>query len=410
MCAGPALRLRTTRQLLLGIFNHMSSISILMATYNGSQFLESQLESLAVQSKLPSELIVSDDCSTDDTISIVQRFVKHSPFPVHIHTNSRNKGYRQNFIDATMFCTSSLVAFCDQDDVWNKDKLLLVSERFTDESVLLCYHNARVVDINGNFIDILWPKGLFRDCSKPLTTGPWSFSVGFTQIFRRDLIWFGHLWARSIDYYWPNERLAHDQWFFFLASVFGRIAYVDQELVDYRQHDNNVFGVGWDISIVDGKKKRGNGSLSLLRTLPYISEQDGKRFAERATIADNRVGILNNIVKEEVYLPIIRQRAMVALFQYSALAERFNLQAQIYQRPQFINRLVAWLKLVQVKAYGSGSLWLFSGKAAARDALVGVLLGPRIRVVLRRIQMVQGRPRSRPLSRKGPEAGDESYG
>src|SRR6476661_530126 len=112
----------------------MSSISILMATYNGGQFLDSQLESLAVQSKLPSELIVSDDCSTDDTISIIQRFIKHSPFPVHIHRNPHNKGYKQNFIDAMMFCTSRLIAFCDQDDVWNKNKLRLVSEKFADES------------------------------------------------------------------------------------------------------------------------------------------------------------------------------------------------------------------------------------------------------------------------------------
>jgi len=352
-----------------------------MATYNGGQFLESQLESLAIQSKLPSELIVSDDCSIDDTISIVQRFIKHSPFPVHIHRNRYNKGYRQNFIDAMILCTSPLIAFCDQDDVWDKDKLLLVSEEFTEESILLVHHNARVVDSVGNFIDVLWPKESLPYSGDLLMIGPWSHSPGFTQVFRRDLLWFRHLWERSVDCNFPNERLAHDQWVFFLSSVFGKIAYVDQELVDYRQHDNNLFGVGWDISFVDGEKKKQTVSSSWLESLPYILDEDGKRFSTLANIADNRVDILDKIVKDEVYLPIIRQRAMVALSQYLALAERFNLRARIYQRVEFVNRLVAWLKLIQVKAYRSDRLWWFSVKAAARDALVGVLLGPRVRVV-----------------------------
>jgi glycosyltransferase involved in cell wall biosynthesis len=357
----------------------MSSISILMATYNGGQFLDSQLESLAVQSKLPSELIVSDDCSTDDTISIIQRFIKHSPFPVHIHRNQYNKGYRQNFIDAMMLCTSRLIAFCDQDDVWNKDKLLLVSETFTEESMLLVYHNARVVDNDGNFIDVLWPKDSPPYSGDLLMTGPWPYSPGFTQVFRRDLLWFRYLWEQSIDNNSPNERLAHDQWVFFLSCVLGKIAYIDQELVDYRQHDNNLYGVGWDISVVNGKKKKQKGSSSWFKSLPYILDEDGERFCRLANIADNRVGILDKIVRDEVYLPIIRQRAMVALSQYSALAERFYLRARIYQRAEFINRLVAWLKLIQIRAYRFDRLWWFSVKAAARDAVVGVLLGPRVR-------------------------------
>src|SRR5215468_3203294 len=106
----------------------MSGISIVMATYNGGQFVASQLESLAGQSKLPYELIVSDDCSKDDTISIVHNFIKHSPFRVRICRSQYNKGFRQNFIDTMMLCSSSLIAFCDQDDVWHKDKLLFISE------------------------------------------------------------------------------------------------------------------------------------------------------------------------------------------------------------------------------------------------------------------------------------------
>jgi len=360
----------------------MSSISILMATYNGSEFLNFQLESLAVQSKLPTELVIVDDCSTDDTISLVYQFARRSPFPVHIHKNPHNKGYRQNFIDATTLCTSNLIAFCDQDDVWHKDKLLILSDRLADPSVLLAYHNANVVDSNGNFIDVLWPKESYPDCSEPLTTGPWSFSLGFTQIFRRELLRFSYLWEASIDHCHPKERLAHDQWMFFLASVFGKIVYVDQELVDYRQHANNLFGVGWN-TCGDNNKQKAISAFFI--SVPYMLEEDGKRFAELSSIAENRVSILQNIVKDKVYLPIIRQQAMAAISQYSALAERLSLRARIYQKRRFINRFVAWFRLVYLKAYGSYGSWSFSVGAAARDALFGILLGSRARRVVKSI-------------------------
>ena len=181
-----------------------------------------------------------------------------------------------------------------------------------------------------------------------------------------------------MDSNFPNERLAHDQWVFFLSSVFGKIAYVDQELVDYRQHDHNLYGAE---CLLDGRKTKGTCSTSWLESLPHMLKEDGTQFFMLANAAENRVSILDNVVKEKVCLSIIRERAGVALSQYSALAERFYLRARIYQRADFIGRVVAWLKLIQVKGYRLDRLWWFSVKAAARDALIGVLLGPRVRMV-----------------------------
>jgi glycosyltransferase involved in cell wall biosynthesis len=70
----------------------MADISVVMSTFNGSVFLEEQLNSLAIQSSIPSELIVVDDCSTDNTVTIIQRFAKRAPFPVHLQRNQFNKG------------------------------------------------------------------------------------------------------------------------------------------------------------------------------------------------------------------------------------------------------------------------------------------------------------------------------
>ncbi len=74
---------------------------------------------------------------------------------------------------------------------------------------------------------------------------PISFSFGFTQIFRRSMLQFSNLWTMSLDHLAPGEPLAHDQWFFFLASALGKIGYLDEPLVAYVQHGKNTYG--WPI-------------------------------------------------------------------------------------------------------------------------------------------------------------------
>jgi len=106
------------------------SISIVMATFNGAEFLRSQLDSLAFQTLLPIELIISDDHSTDETLQIATSFSKCAPFPVRIYENDSRVGYRANFMRAAALAKGELVAFCDQDDVWMPEKLERCGEAF----------------------------------------------------------------------------------------------------------------------------------------------------------------------------------------------------------------------------------------------------------------------------------------
>ena len=76
------------------------SVSIAMATYNGRKHIQRQLGSLAAQTQLPTELVVTDDCSTDDTIAIVDEFAKGAPFTVKVMRNDARLGYRANFMRA----------------------------------------------------------------------------------------------------------------------------------------------------------------------------------------------------------------------------------------------------------------------------------------------------------------------
>jgi glycosyltransferase involved in cell wall biosynthesis len=214
----------------------MTSVSVAMATYNGGKYLRRQLDSLATQSQRPSELVITDDCSADDTIAVIEAFANSAPFPVKLSRNETRLGYRANFMRAASLCGSELIAFCDQDDFWYPGKIAAAVRPFTDPEVLLTYHNADVVTDDGNRISSLTERLV------PIASGPWFYPLGFTEVFRRSLLSLSGLWQSSRDPVDGSEVSAHDVWFFFLAGVLGKVVYLDEPLVAYIQHGQNTFG------------------------------------------------------------------------------------------------------------------------------------------------------------------------
>src|SRR5271168_2200141 len=92
-------------------------ISVALCTYNGERFLSRQLASMLQQSRLPDELVVCDDRSTDNTIEILQDFSASAGFPVKITRNEHNLGFVANFERAIQLCQGDLIALSDQDDI-----------------------------------------------------------------------------------------------------------------------------------------------------------------------------------------------------------------------------------------------------------------------------------------------------
>lgn len=122
-------------------------ISIAMATYNGSRYLHEQLESFTVQSRLPDELVICDDGSSDDTLEILERFAATAPFGVHVVKNQVNLGYTQNFAKAMSLCAGDIIFLSDQDDVWFDNKIERVVSRFeTCPECWIVVHDGRIVD------------------------------------------------------------------------------------------------------------------------------------------------------------------------------------------------------------------------------------------------------------------------
>lgn len=202
-------------------------ISIAMATYNGSKYVLEQLESFANQTRLSDELIVSDDCSTDNTLDIVEKFSRTAPFKVKVYQNSSNLGYAQNFDKALSHCTGDLIFLSDQDDVWFPEKVArIASVMHQKPKSLLIMNDAELTD------SLLCSTGLTKlGQLKSAGFSDESFVMGCCVAIHRTLL--------DLLLPIPEVSLSHDNWLVEVSSLLGIKKVVPEVLQCYRQHSEN---------------------------------------------------------------------------------------------------------------------------------------------------------------------------
>jgi glycosyltransferase involved in cell wall biosynthesis len=216
-------------------------ISIALATWNGERFLREQLNSLAAQTYPPFEVIVSDDASTDRTLSILEDFRVSVPFPVSVSVNEHPLGYAENFLRAAASCTGDFVAFCDQDDVWFDFKLARCKELVSVSGALLLIHRNIVVTEDLVSTPRRVPPFRRSSTAAPLCVQPWFLAPGNAMVVSRGVL--------DVDFsqrprgLGPNDTpMTHDEWVYFIATALGSTRFSAETLVQYRQHGENVFG------------------------------------------------------------------------------------------------------------------------------------------------------------------------
>jgi glycosyltransferase involved in cell wall biosynthesis len=216
-------------------------VSICMAVYNGEAHIREQLDSLTTQTQLPFELVVTDDGSTDETAAIIDDFSQSAPFEVRYFRNTKRLGYADNFLFAASLCRAELIGFCDQDDVWEADKIELCAREFFDPAIMLCVHSASLFgrSIQGQH---RVPDYRIRNTYRPLTYYPLIGTCGFAMVFRRKLLEIKRAADRLAVAPRTEGPLAHDQWIWFLGTVFGDTITLPRSLAFYRQHEKNASG------------------------------------------------------------------------------------------------------------------------------------------------------------------------
>lgn len=218
-------------------------LSIAMATYNGARYIGEQLNSIAHQTRLPDELVISDDASTDATLDIIKDFAESVPFPIKLHINSNRLGSTRNFEKTISACRGDIIFLCDQDDVWYQDKIAICEKNLLNNPKSgAVFTDADLVNQDLLPIGIrLWESLRFNQHEQKLVSTGNTYSVllrhfavsGLTMAFR----------SKYLDFLLPiPEGWLHDAWIALLISATTNMSMISKPTVAYRQHDSNQFG------------------------------------------------------------------------------------------------------------------------------------------------------------------------
>lgn len=222
-----------------------SSISIALCTYNGGKHLREQLESIAVQTRQPTELIVCDDRSIDETVEVVELFGKSAPFPVRIFRNERRLGFCKNFEKAIGLSEGDQIALSDQDDIWFPKKLEKLS-RVLDQNSYADYvvSDATLIDEEGRVL----PSTRWRRASiEFLGNTSELFPIEISTLIRQNIVSGSAMMIRSSlkPTVLPiSELWCHDYWIAMLVALLGRRGLgIKESLMKYRLHGSQAIGL-----------------------------------------------------------------------------------------------------------------------------------------------------------------------
>ncbi len=267
-------------------------VIIIMSTYNGERFIKQQLESLLNQT-YPSDIIIRDDGSSDNTVDILHDYAKHHSCIYLYKDKLGHKGLRESYfilLKEAMHYSPEFICYADQDDVWLHDKTeklihkLLITEtkkpalvfsdvEVVDEALNLIHPSLSELQQLNNNSDITLKKLLFY-CP----------ALGCTIMLNKPLFEL----INSMPGY--GQSLNHDKWALVLACIAGKIIYLPESTVKYRQHSANTVGAmlgikrkTWSFKNINFLKLRYQTALYQaqdISKIPFLSSKEKRLLAQ----------------------------------------------------------------------------------------------------------------------------------
>ena len=258
-------------------------VSVVMTTYNGSEFIIEQLNSILNQTRKPDDVYIFDDNSSDDTVKIISKYMDSNNIENwHLYINNHAKGWKKNFMDAIYFVNTDLIFTCDQDDVWMPNKLEEM------EKIMNGNHNIEL--LTSNFI-AFYDNGKkkvepYRSNGKveQIKIKSKNFVTrypGCTYCIRRSLI-------EKSKGLWKEDQ-AHDAFFYNLALLYGTLYMYRQPLIKWRRHKSST-------TTMDGEKNRcykirkreiTEDSLSLINKENFIKSRNIEYYSRTKKVFKN---------------------------------------------------------------------------------------------------------------------------
>lgn len=216
------------------------TIDVLLATYNGEKYVKEQIDSILNQTYKNIHLIISDDCSTDNTRNILKDYEKNDK--ITIYYQEKNLGYIKNFEFLISKVENDIYMLSDQDDYWLPEKIEKTYKKLLDENADMVFGDLKVVDQN---LEEIYPSFndymlLTRKINKYINTKYLNYLyncvTGCTVMSKKSFI----------KYFMPlpknTKHVIHDYWMGLMISFNGKMAYLPEKYILYRQHGNNQVG------------------------------------------------------------------------------------------------------------------------------------------------------------------------
>ena len=217
-----------------------SKIDILMTTYNGEKYLKEQIESILNQTYKNINLIISDDCSTDNTRDILKEYQDLEN--IKIYYQDKNLGYVANFEFLLKHVESDIYMLSDQDDVWMPNKIEETFKKLEEDNADLVFTDLEVVNQKLELINKSFNKSMNKEHKIGKTLGTNQFEYLYNNITGCTIM----SKKKWIDEILPipkgSKYVIHDSWIGLIISLNGKISYLDKPTIKYRQHSENQVG------------------------------------------------------------------------------------------------------------------------------------------------------------------------
>jgi glycosyltransferase involved in cell wall biosynthesis len=251
-------------------------LSVAMATYNGDKFIFKQLESLKSQTRKADEVIIYDDCSTDDTAVIVRNFIVSNKLSGwRLFVGKSNCGFKRNFFKVISKTTGEIIFLCDQDDVWKVDKLEKMAEIMEKHSEILSLGTAcELIDFRGRKIKS--SSGFLSESLDESFVGNATIKLTAAQLSGGNMFpGCSMAFSSKIKQLYLDEAgcmLCHDYLINLLAALKNGLYYLNTPLTKYRIHSRNAIGISGE-GQRPLKSDRINESVQTVRLIRKYSRQ-----------------------------------------------------------------------------------------------------------------------------------------
>ena len=218
----------------------MEKVDILLATFNGEKYLRDQIDSILNQTYTDFRLLISDDCSSDNTQIILKEYEKKDN-RIQIYYQRENLGVVRNFEFLLQKVEANYFMFADQDDIWKEYKIEKSVEKMQDTDSDLVYSDLEVVNekLEVTYESYWKLKGIYDKIKKYNNFNSLylnNFVTGCTIIAKKECI------QKVLPLPKTSKYVLHDYWLALIVSETGKINYIEEPLMKYRQHKNNSIG------------------------------------------------------------------------------------------------------------------------------------------------------------------------